>query len=98
MGGLYNFIDVLYFKKRYNMAKMMTVGPKGQVVIPAALRKELGIEPGDKVMLERVEDTLKISSRKAVIARLRGAFADIPGSLSEELLAERRAEAEAKGW
>ncbi len=80
------------------MAKTMTVGPKGQIVIPAGFRKELGIKPGDKVMLELEGETLKMSSRKAVAAKLRGVFSDIPGSLSEELLAERRAEAEAKGW
>jgi AbrB family looped-hinge helix DNA binding protein len=80
------------------MAKMMTVGPKGQIVIPAELRKELGIKPGDKVMLERDQNTLKITSRKAVVEKLRGKYADLGVSLSEELMAERRAEAEAKGW
>jgi AbrB family looped-hinge helix DNA binding protein len=29
------------------------VGPKGQVVLPKRLRGELGIEPGDEVLLER---------------------------------------------
>jgi AbrB family looped-hinge helix DNA binding protein len=82
------------------MAKMMTVGPKGQIVIPAELRKELGIKPGDSVFIEvaREGESLSITSRKAVAKRLRGVFADIPGSLSQELLAKRRAEAEAKGW
>ena len=80
------------------MGKMMTVGPKGQIVIPAELRKELGIKPGDKVRLEQEGDTLKIISRKAIAAKLKGKYADLGVSLSEELLLERRAEAEAKGW
>ena len=29
---------------------MVTVGPKGQIVIPASARKELGIEVGDQLM------------------------------------------------
>lgn len=80
------------------MSKTLTVGPKGQVVIPAELRRELGIEPGDKVVVEREDDALKITSRKLIISKLRGKYADLGASLSEELLAERRAEAEAKGW
>ena len=32
------------------------VGPKGQVVIPKALREELGIEPGDEVSFWRHDD------------------------------------------
>lgn len=31
------------------------VGPKGQVVIPKALRDELGIAPGDEVVFELVD-------------------------------------------
>jgi AbrB family looped-hinge helix DNA binding protein len=80
------------------VAKMMTVGPKGQIVIPAELRKELGIMPGDRLLLDLEDNTLKITSRKSVIAKLQGKYADLGVSLSEELMAERRAEAEAKGW
>jgi AbrB family looped-hinge helix DNA binding protein len=32
------------------------VGPKGQVVIPKALRDELGIVPGDEVAFSMVDD------------------------------------------
>jgi AbrB family looped-hinge helix DNA binding protein len=40
------------------------VGPKGQVVLPKVLRDELGIEPGDDVVLER--DGAGIRVQKAV--------------------------------
>lgn len=76
----------------------MTVGPKGQVVIPVELREELGIKPGDSVVVEREGDALKITTRKAVAARLRGKYAHLGVSLAKELHQERRAEAEEKGW
>lgn len=37
---------VMHHKKLYGTA---TVGTKGQVVIPADAREELGIEPGDRL-------------------------------------------------
>ena len=40
------------------------VGPKGQVVLPKVLRDELGIAPGDEVVLER--DGTGIRVQKAV--------------------------------
>jgi len=36
----------------------MKVGPKGQVVIPRAMRKALKIEPGSKVLFTLEEDKL----------------------------------------
>jgi AbrB family looped-hinge helix DNA binding protein len=40
----------------------MTVGPKGQVVIPSALRKALKIRPGSKVII-------KLADNKVIIER-----------------------------
>ncbi len=36
----------------------MKVGPKGQVVIPRAMRKALKIEPGSKVLFKLEDDKL----------------------------------------
>ena len=77
------------------------VGSKGQVVIPKAIRKQIGIEPGDEVTFEpdgsevrvrRVEDDPR--RRAAEIRALRGAWADRPGGGTADLEAERRAERE----
>lgn len=77
---------------------MVRIGPQGRIVIPAAVREELGLGVGDELST-RVEDgRLVLERREDVARRLRGRYAAIaPGrSLSEELIAERREEAEAE--
>jgi AbrB family looped-hinge helix DNA binding protein len=41
----------------------MTVGPKGQVVIPSAMRKALKIQPGSKVVF-KLEDNRAIVEKQ----------------------------------
>lgn len=66
------------------------VGPKGQVVIPQQLRRELGIEPGDEV--EFWLDGDHVAVRRVQVRRpLRGRFAGGP-SPTEDLLRERAAD------
>jgi AbrB family looped-hinge helix DNA binding protein len=65
------------------------VGPKGQVVIPKALRDRLGIEPGDEVDFRLADDHVAI--KPAGLRRpLRGRFRR--GALSDELLRQRVAD------
>lgn len=79
--------------------KEVELGPKGRVVIPAEIRAKLQVQPGDKLLFIEENGEVRLTTRRAIVGSLRGAF-KLPGgrSLSEELLAERRAEAEAKGW
>jgi AbrB family looped-hinge helix DNA binding protein len=42
-----------------------SLSTKGQVVIPAALRREMGIGPGDAVAFERTGDGQSVTIRKA---------------------------------
>jgi bifunctional DNA-binding transcriptional regulator/antitoxin component of YhaV-PrlF toxin-antitoxin module len=68
-----------------------------RVAIPAELCHQYGIEPGDPVVLEPTESGIVRRPLHAVIRDVQAYFADIapPGvSLSHELLAERRQEAE----
>jgi antitoxin PrlF len=77
------------------------VGAKGQVVIPKAIRDEIGIKPGDEVTFEpdgsevrvrRIEDDPRQGD--AEIRSLRGVWSGSGGGGVEELLAERRRERE----
>ena len=74
------------------------VNAQGRIVIPAALRKALGLKAGGTLVL-RVEDG-QLSGRTPEQAErdLHAMFAHIaPGrSLAAELIAERRAEARAE--
>ncbi|MCA1702783.1 MAG: AbrB/MazE/SpoVT family DNA-binding domain-containing protein [Actinobacteria bacterium] len=53
------------------------VGPKGQVVIPQQLRRQLGISPGDEVEFWRDGDHLAIRP-VSIRAPLRGRFTSEP--------------------
>ena len=73
----------------------VTVGPQGRLVVPAPLRRRLGIEVGDVLVARAEEDRLVLERRQAILRRIRSRFAQVPGevSLVDELIAERREEA-----
>ena len=77
------------------------VGIKGQVVIPKAIREEIGIEPGDEVAFEADGAEVRIrraadepQARAREIKALRGIWAGTAGGGTNELLEERRKERE----
>jgi AbrB family looped-hinge helix DNA binding protein len=72
------------------------VGPKGRVVIPAPIRRKLGIEEGTRLAVLVDDGAVVLVPRDVVRKRLRAMFAGVKGSMSEELMAERRAEAKAE--
>jgi AbrB family looped-hinge helix DNA binding protein len=69
------------------------VGPKGQVVLPKAIRDELGIEPGDEVEVERAGDEIRIR-RVDDGVELLGFLADEPGVSTAALEEARREDME----
>lgn len=72
------------------------MGEKGRVVIPADIRKALGMDPGGTLDLRVKDGELRISTLRERIRRVQERARKIipPGvSLSEELSAERREEA-----
>lgn len=78
-----------------------TVSSKGQVVIPAAIRHELGIEPGTHLVM-RVADgrVVMVPEKKITWKDLRGIGAGRPSG-TDMLLEDRRIERERereKGW
>lgn len=80
---------------RPTMAQETRLGKQGRLVIPAAARHQLGLEPGDLLSVRVEEDRLILERRAAVLARLRERFAAVPSTVSlvDELIAERRADA-----
>lgn len=55
------------------MRKVATVTSKGQVTLPASLRRTLKLKPGDKVAFERGDDgRYFIDARTGSLADLRG--------------------------
>jgi AbrB family looped-hinge helix DNA binding protein len=69
------------------------VGPKGRVVIPAAVRRELGIEQGSRLTVLVDAGAVVFVPRDHVRRRLKAMFAGLPTSMSRQLLRERRLEA-----
>jgi AbrB family transcriptional regulator (stage V sporulation protein T) len=75
------------------------LGEDGRIVIPAECRKQIGLKPGDTVVVDADEMGLHLRSMTQVVKEIQAAFAPyrIAGkSAVDDLLAERRAEAAAE--
>lgn len=71
------------------------IGAQGRLVVPAALRKALGLQAGD-TLVARVEDgRLVLETRASIKRRLQARYRQVVPDrcLSDELIAERRVEA-----
>ena len=71
----------------------LRVNENGRVVIPASFRKALGINIGDEVVLQIVDDELRISTVKRRVQRaqrLVRKHVKAGTSLVDELITERR--------
>lgn len=75
----------------------VTVGDRGRVVLPAAVRAQLGLEPGTRMLLSTEPDgSVRLRPYRAIADRNRGLLAGLAGSdvsLADELAQERRREA-----
>jgi AbrB family looped-hinge helix DNA binding protein len=78
----------------------VVLAPNGRIVIPAAIREELGVAPGDTLLLNVEDGVLQIESYATRIRRVQREVAEAfrglraPGaSMADELIAERREEA-----
>lgn len=89
--------DVVMALKQAKPIQQVRIGGQGRIVIPAHLREELGLKEGN-TLIARVEDgRLVLETRETILKRLKDYVrAHIPPgvSLVDELLAERRAEAQ----
>ncbi len=69
------------------------IGPKHQVTIPQEAFRRLGLKPGDTLVCRSEGDRLILKARQNAEEDLWRSFAQVKGSLSRELIAERRREA-----
>lgn len=73
------------------------VGEGGRIVIPAEYRQALGLKVGDEVILRLEDDQVHILTLRQAIRRaqeLVSRYVPQGRSLADELIAERRLEAE----
>jgi AbrB family looped-hinge helix DNA binding protein len=71
------------------------VSAGGRIVIPAEIRRKMGIHSGDQVILSYHDGELHISTRKQRLKQAKDIVKACAGniSLAEQLIEERRAEA-----
>lgn len=84
-------------RPRSTSSAQLTIAPDGRVVIPAEMRAAMQIGPDGKVTARVVDGELRVLSWKTAIRRAQEALRRrVPSgvSLADELIAERRAEAQ----
>ena len=68
----------------------------GRLQLPADVRRELGLADGDQVVMQVVDGALHIRPRRDVLTRIQNMlrpYMPADGSVADELIADRRAEA-----
>ena len=70
------------------------IGSQGRITIPAHMRRELDINPGETLIASVEDGRLVLEKPEQILARLQARFASIPPevSLVDELIAERKRE------
>jgi AbrB family looped-hinge helix DNA binding protein len=72
----------------------------GRIIVPASLRRAMGVAKGDALVMELHGDELRIRPARAALRRIQErlkAHAPRTGLVSDELIADRRKEAAADG-
>jgi AbrB family looped-hinge helix DNA binding protein len=77
-------------------SELIALGPQGRLVVPARFRKELNLQPGDRLVMRLAKGALVLEPQSVVQERLRARFSKVNHcgvSLAGELIRERRREA-----
>jgi AbrB family looped-hinge helix DNA binding protein len=75
------------------MAETVVLGEDGRIVLPATIRREFGLEPGEPLTVFAENGEIKILSMKMALESIRGGIIRKRGSLKgllDEFLSERR--------
>lgn len=73
-----------------NDPSVLSVGPKGRIVIPIEIRRQLRLEEGSELVALLEGQGVMLLPRTAVKERLRGMFSQVRPSMAGELIRERR--------
>jgi len=84
------------------MIETVILGESGRIVLPASIRKEFGMAPGERLTVIADDGEIRIFSRKMILNRVRARILKKRGTLKgilDEFLDERHEEArrEAEG-
>ncbi len=84
-----------YISRMAHAERQVTIGERGRVVLPSAVRAELDLKPGTRMLLSTEADgSLRLRPYRVVAEQCQGLLRDVAGgSMVDGLLAERRAEA-----
>jgi AbrB family looped-hinge helix DNA binding protein len=78
------------------MTETVVIGESGRIVLPASIRKEAGLKPGDRLTVNYENGEIRILSRKMALESIQADIIKHRGSLAgllDEFLEERRQEA-----
>lgn len=78
------------------MPEMVVLGESGRIVLPAAIRKEFGLQTGERLTVFSQDGEIRIVSRRMALQNIQAGIIKQRGSLKgilDEFLEERREEA-----
>lgn len=78
------------------MTETVILGESGRIVLPATIRREFGLEPGERLTIISEPNGIRIMTRKMALESIRAGIIEKRGSLKgilDEFIAERHAEA-----
>ncbi len=74
---------------------------QGRIVVPTDVRADLGVTEGDELILVKEQYGYRMTSRRLLAESLYGSLKksdETEGDFTRQLLDDRKAEAEGKGW
>jgi len=74
------------------MAETVILGESGRIVLPAAIRKEFGLKPGERLTIVADEGEIRIFNRKMILEEVRARIIEKRGTLKgilDEFIEER---------
>ena len=74
------------------MTETVILGESGRIVLPASIRKEFGLQPGERLTIAVDDGEIKIFNRKMILEKVRTRIIEKRGSLKgilDEFIEER---------